>query len=231
MLLLVFFAMSMSGLRQTLAVALTIIAFIYLMKNKRLVFFILVGTSYFFHNSAIIFLLVFFLKRIKINKKTGFIFYVISCFVFLGREWIASLVLYVAPDKYTRYMLMTEASYVNPLVIIVAMAIPIACLLFWPKEGESNNDQHNTAMSMFFVMSCVNFVSYFLAMEINLFERITFYFMIYNSVLIPNVIQGIKSKEIRLIAKTACVVLPFFQFIIATPGGSLGIDNYKFFWE
>jgi hypothetical protein len=225
------FAMSMSGLRQTLAVALTIYAFIYLMKNKRLIFFVLVGTAYFFHNSAIIFLLVFFLKRFKINKKTGFIFYGISCLVFLAREWITTIVLYIAPDKYLRYMLMADTSYVNPLVIIVSMAIPLACLFFWPKEEKNYNDQYNRAMSMFFIMSCANFVSYFLAMEINLFERISFYLMIYNSILIPNVIQGIKSKEIRMIAKIACVVLPFLQFIIATPGGSLGIDNYKFFWE
>ena len=83
----------------------------------------------------------------------------------------------------------------------------------------------------FFIISCFNFVVYFLATKIVMLERILFYFMIYNSILIPNIIQGIKSKETRMIAKIACIILPLIQFIISTPGGSLGIDNYKFFWE
>jgi len=69
------------------------------------------------------------------------------------------------------------------------------------------------------------------ALNIDMFARLTFYFITYNTVLIPNIIQGIKDRKIRLIAKTACIILPLIQFSIATPGGSLGIDKYIFFWE
>jgi hypothetical protein len=225
------FAMTMTGLRQTLAVALTIFAFIYLMKNKKLMFFILVGIAYSFHNSAITFLLVFFLRKARINKKIGFIIYGLFCMVFIAREWIDILIQYIIPDKYIKYMLMKDAIYVNPLVIIVAMAIPLACLFFWPKVNDKDNEDYIRTMSIFFLLSCLNFVVYFLALEIKLFERISFYFIVYNTILIPNIIQGIKSKDIRMLAKIACIILPLIQFVITTPGSSMGIDTYKFFWE
>ncbi|WP_064093142.1 EpsG family protein [Rossellomorea aquimaris] len=223
------FAMSMSGLRQTIAISLTILAFIYLIKNKKILFFIFVGIAYFFHNSAIVFLLVFFLRKIRINKKTGFIIYGLSCVAFIGRGLFGSLVQQLTPEKYIRYL--DNTAYVNPLLIVVVMALPLACLFFWPKSSNEHNEDYIRVMSISFVLSCINFVVFFLAMEIPLFERISLYFMIYITLLIPNVIQGIKSKNIRVIAMMACIIFPLIQFIISTPGGSMGIDNYKFFWE
>lgn len=225
------FAMTMTGLRQTIAVALTIFAFVLLIKNKKLAFFILVGLAYVFHNSAIIFLVVFILRKARINKKTGLIIYGISCFLFVANEWIASIILSFAPAKYLRYIQMSEAPNVNPLVIIVAMAIPLACLIFWPKEEDKSNEEYNRAMSIILIISCINFVIYFFALKINMLERMSLYFMVYNVILIPNIVERIKDKETRMIAKVACVILPLLQFIISTPGTSLGIDKYKFFWQ
>lgn len=223
------FAMTMTGLRQTIAISLTVYAFIFLMKNKNILFFIFVISAYFFHNSAIVFLLVFFIKRIKVNKITGIWIYGICCLVYVGKGFIASVIQEVMPLKYLRYS--TDVAYVNPLLIIVVMIIPLACLLFWPKEIEVGTNKQKNIMSVLFLLSCINFVIYFFALEIMLFERISLFFMVYNTVLIPNIIQGIKSKEIRILAKIACFVFPILQFIISTPGGSMGIDNYKFFWE
>lgn len=223
------FAMTMTGLRQTMAISLTIFAFIYLMRNKNLLFFIFILVAYFFHNSSLVFLLVFFLRKIRINKRTGFIIYVFCSLLFVCRGFIASLIMQIIPEKYTRYML--DVAYVNPLLIIVVMAIPLACLLLWPRASDLDNEDEPRIMSMLFLLSCLNFIIYFFALEISLFERMSFYFMIYNTVLIPNVIQKIKHKNIRAIAKVASIILPLLQFLISTPGGSMGIDDYKFFWE
>ncbi|KIY20674.1 EpsG family protein [Mesobacillus subterraneus] len=223
------FAMSMSGLRQTIAISLTILAFIYLMKNKKMLFFIFVGIAYFFHNSAIVFLLVFILRKIRINKKIGFIIYGISCLAFIGRGFFGSLVKQHTPDMYITYL--DNTAYVNPLLIVVVMALPLASLFFWPESRNEHNEDYIRVISISFVLSCINFVIYFVAMEIPLIERLSLYFIIYNTLLIPNVIQRIKSKDIRVIAIMVCIIFPLIQFVISTPGGSMGIDNYKFFWE
>jgi hypothetical protein len=224
------FAMSMTGLRQTIAVCLTIFAFVILMKNKKLLFFAFVGVAYFFHNSAIAFLLVYFIKNIRIKKKTGLIVYALSTLAFICKKWIVILVAYVTPVKYLKYLELADFS-VNPLVIIVSMAIPLACLVFWSDKIWGNNEEQKRVMSTLLIMSIFNMVINIFALNIDMFARLTFYFITYNTVLIPNIIQGIKDSKIRIIAKTACIILPLIQFSMATPGGSLGIDQYIFFWE
>lgn len=138
------------------------------------------------------------------------------------------LIRFITPGRFAE-LFVADAIHVNPVVIVVAMMIPLACLLFWPRNDE--NEEYNRAMSIFFILACINFIVYFLALEIKLFERMTFYLMIYNTILITNVVQGIRSKDMHMIAKIVCIILPLIQFILATPGGSLGIDNYRFFWE
>lgn len=225
------FAMSMSGLRQTIAASLTMFAFVLLMQNKKLLFFILVGIAYFFHNSAIVFLSIYLIRNIKITKRRGLLIYAISMLAFLVRKWIALIVGYVAPDKYLKYLESTVFS-VNPLVIIVSMLIPLACLLFWSNSSHGDeNENQDKVMSTFFIMSILNMVINIFALNIYMFARLTFYFITYNTVLIPNTIQRIKDGKIKLIAKIACVILPLIQFALVTPDGSLGIGQYMFFWE
>ncbi|UYG93834.1 EpsG family protein [Cytobacillus firmus] len=222
------FAMSMSGIRQILAVSITIIAFIFLMKNKKLLFFLFTCLAYTFHNSAIAFLITIFFKNIKITKKSGFIIFGIASLMFFMKGWLTIIVQYLTPDKYLKYLEISFDTNINPLVILVNMAIPLACLLLWPKSSEG---KESNILSIIFILSCINFLISFLSVEIKYLSRISFYFMVYNTVLIPNVINNIKSKEIKTIALIFCIFLPLVQFIMVTPGSSLGIDNYKFFWE
>lgn len=228
-----FFAMSMSGIRQSLATCLTIFAFILLMKNKRILFFIFVGGAYLFHNSALVFMLVYFLRKVQIKKKTGFIVFGISIFLtlLLFKKWIIIIITYISPNKYLKYLDITENVEINPLVIAVSIVIPLVCLFFWTIDKQHHSNEYNRAMSSFLVFSCANIIINILALDIKLFRRLIFYFVTYNTVLIPNVIQSIKDKNIRKIAKLACIILPLIHFLISTPGSSLGIDNYKFFWE
>lgn len=224
------FAMSMTGLRQSLAISFTLIAFIHLMKNNRLLFFLFVFIGYTFHNSAVVFVSIYFLRNILLDRKKAIILYVLSVSLFFFRGWIANFIEFITPDRYTRYWFMRDAINVNPLVILVALAIPLAAIIFWPKEDEKSRSEKNI-ISVLFIISCINFIVYFFALEIILLERISLYFMIYNTVLIPNIISKIRSKNIRRIGWAAAIILPLIQFILTTPGGSLGVGEYNFFWE
>jgi len=224
------FAMSMTGLRQSLAISFTIIAFINLMKNKKFFFFLFAIVAYTFHNSAITFIPVYLLKNIKLNRKRAIIIYMLSASLFFVKSRIASFIAIITPDRYSRYWLMQDSININPLVILVALAIPLATIIFWPKVDTERNLEKES-ISILFILSCINFIVYFFALEVMLLERISLYFMVYNTVLIPNVIRMIKNKDIRRIGWVACIILPLLQFIITTPGGSFGIGEYKFFWE
>jgi hypothetical protein len=232
------FPMAMSGARQTIAISFTILSFILLLKGKKIIPFFLIIAGYFFHNSISIFFLAFpiiFLNP-KLTKKNAFIIYFLSIIIFAFRSFMRNIVEYFnlmdyeGLSRYEKYLFETDF-YTNPLVTIVAMFIPLACLIFWPKSILDKTKKEIHPLSIFFIFSCINFVFNYYSMDIFLFSRLAFYFMVYNIILIPNIIEGIENPKLRMWAKIACLVLPLIQFIMSTPGGALGIDNYEFFWE
>lgn len=222
------FSMTLTGLRQSLAISFTILGFLYLVKNRKLMFFMLVVLASLFHNTAIVFLFVYLLRNIRVDAKRGMLIYCACSSLIFFRDLLGELVYRLSPDKYAGYFDLAPLIHVNPLVIVVAMAIPFACFVFWPS---SFSDEENARlMSLLFLMSCANFVIYFLALEVKMFERVSLYFSVYNTVLIANVIPGIKDRKLRIVAMLACIVLPMVQFLLSAPDSSLGIGKYKFYW-
>ena len=68
----------MAGLRQTVAMGLTLTAFMLLLQKKDILFFLLVGFAYLFHGSALIFLIIYPIIRFKIKfNAVAIIFYLI----------------------------------------------------------------------------------------------------------------------------------------------------------
>lgn len=229
------FTMSMSGVRQTIAIGVILISFRYLiiegtMKNF-LKFTICVVVAYFIHNSAIVFLPVYFLKNIIISKKKGVIILLISCSTLIIREQIAPLVGFFMPERYySRYELLTSSNPINKLLIITAILIPVACLLFWNNIKELS-EKDKKIYYLLFIMACLNIVVNILSLNSNIIGRLALYFIPYNMVLIPNIITSIKNKDMRIIAIYVCIIFPIIQFSISTPNGTYQIDNYKFFWQ
>jgi hypothetical protein len=221
------FGMTLTGLRQSLAIMITIFAYTSLMENKRLKFFILVGLATLFHNSAIIFIVIYFIKKIKITKRKGIVLYILTLLSFFIKDILITLVITISPERYIRKYLIVESG-VNPIVILVYVAIPIAVLLVWNRDSMEEKIKEST--SIMILMSLINIVIYFIAIDIPMVSRFSYYFMIYNTILLPNVIESIKSKDTKFIAKGVCIILSLIMFLMSTPGGSLGIDNYKFFW-
>ena len=224
------FAFSMSGIMQTLAIAIVFIAFLFLLRGRQLAFFILVAFATLIHNSALIFISVYFLRNIRLSKYQAILVFAISLSTFVTSRIVAPLIQTLINGlsliQYFRYF--NEINYINPVVIIVYIAIPLSCLFIWPKNRQGEHVEK--ILSISFVMACLNIVIYALSLRINLFERLSYYFILPIAILIPNIIQHIKTKNIQLIAKMASVFLPMAQFFISIPGNSIGIDKYRFFW-
>lgn len=225
------FTMSMSGIRQTLAICLILLAFHFAVKKKLLGFLVVIIVAQTFHNSAIVFLPVYLVKNIDITRKKGILLLVItSSFLFI-RTTLTPLLEIFVPDRYiTRYELLSDAFKVNPLLIIIAFAIPAACLVFW-KKIEFINPNEKRIFSILFILACMNLFFNILSLNSNMLGRLSFYFLPFITVLIPNVISIIKDKKMRLIALYLAFVLPIIQFAISTPGGVYRIDRYLFFWQ
>jgi EpsG family len=225
------FSMSMSGLRQTLAVCLILLAFHFLIKRKLIGFFVSMLVAYTLHHSAIVFLPVFLLRNLTINKKRGIVLLILVSSTMFYRELFTPLIELVAPDRYLeRYDLISDAYQVNPLLILIALAIPIVCLFFWDNLGRVENKEKEI-YSILFVLSIINILLNILSLNSNMMGRLSFYFIPFIVILIPNIISEIKSKKLKIIAIYFCLILPLIQFIVSTPGGTYNIDQYKFFFQ
>lgn len=224
------FSVTMSASRQTIAICIILVAFMAMLRNNFFKFAIMVLIASLFHTSAITFLPIYFLKYIKITKRRGVLILLATFSMLFLRIPLANLFQYFVPARYIKYGLVNELNPINPLLIITALSIPTVCLFFWGTV-EKSSEKEFKLFSILFTLSCVNALINIIALNSSMIFRITFYFIPFNMVLIPNIIEGIKDKLTKLIALYAAILLPLIQFIMSTPGGTLAIDNYKFFWR
>lgn len=214
------FAFSMSGLRQSIAISFTILAFIALLKNRKIVFISLVLLATSFHNSSILFLslLVFIGRKFTQNQAMMvFIFFFISPFFLVNfLEVIEQLLNLKYLNEYSN-----DATSANPLVTAIAVLIPFFSLFFWP----SKNTQ---LFSTFFIMSCISMSIHLIANDFQMIGRLALFFNLYSIILLPNIVDMIRPSSFQWAAKSVLFLLVLFQFAITMPGNSIGIDNYTF---
>lgn len=238
------FAVSMSAMRQTLAVCLTLFAFDCIVQRKflRFVIIVLIATS--FHSSALCFLPIYFLNRLQIdsvrnwkeqikikNLKIKLVVFVTGTLlpIFVSDSFTELISAFV-PERYSYAIDHALQHQLNPLLVVVNFLVPISCLFVLNKNNlMKQKTQHIYLILM--ILSGINIIVNILAMNINLFNRFSFYFLVYNMLLIPNSIATIDNKWLKMLAYAACLLLPTIQFFMTTPGGVLEIDNYRFFWE
>ena len=215
-----FMAFSMSGVRQTIALAFTMIAFIFLMKDKpiKFLFFVLLGSS--FHIMTLSFLVVLLFYKWRLDLKAAFLIYALSFITFFVSAPILDYIEEVTGLVYFLYYRDTDSS-INPLVTFMHIFIPLIALIFWPKKL-------SRIYSVLYLLSIINLIIVLFALEIPMLNRLGLYFSLYSVILIPNIVADIDSKGLRLFTKTFGMVIPMLIFAISTPGNSVGIDNYEF---
>lgn len=221
------FTMSMSGLRQIIAISILLFAVDDILNRNILTFIMKVILATTFHQSAFIFSIAYFFPIITINKHSMILLTLGSIPFLVFGSTIINLLISLGKISYLdTYAL--GAYKTNPLVIIEDFFITLCCVFFirnWNKEKARGNEQ------MFFLwMSFSNLYISMASLNIVIINRMGMYFSTANLILIPNIISTIKNKNIRLLGWIACLGLSLAHFIISIPGGTLRIDEYKFFF-
>jgi len=224
------FTMTMSGVRQTIAICMIMIAYFCVKKNKLIPFLLWVFTASFFHTSAIIFIPFYWILKIRLKFRSCLCIWLGTLALIPFRNSLTNIIEKIQPERYERYDLITNEHPVNPLVVLVAFLIPIACLLV-NEIMVKKEDKYNLDFSRLYILSCVYAFSAVLSLNSIILVRLGYYFVTFNIILLPMVINNIQKVADRKLAYFAAIVLPAIQFIISTPGGALKIDEYKFFWQ
>lgn len=213
----------MSTIRQSVAIGLTIIAFLFEEKNKKLPFIICILLAISFHNSTFIVLVYYIITKIPLNKRNIGIWMIVGVLIIiLGiiplRNITQEIMLYFGKDysviENTGGNLM-EAFFVITLILGGT---------FIGKEKDETYIKYYKAIYLSAVLLPI--------VKINptLF-RIYQYFSIYLVVFIPMMLSRIKDKKIRLIGhlgyNAVCLYLLFTKTLIEINK----LIPYSFFWD
>lgn len=216
-----YFAFSMSGLRQTVAIALLLISIDYIISGKPLKFFIFVLIGSFFHNSAIVFLLFYLMKYVKVNKLVITIYFLFIPLVYIFRS---SIISFVHIFIYSDYIISESASS-GIVTLIVYIFILLVVLFFKDLLIKKNNSLLIFIHMMYFGVVTQIFVPF----QANIF-RVSMYFNIASIILIPALISLFEKKQTRFLLYVFLIILMGIQYFLFTYNAA-GSNPYIFFWE
>lgn len=226
--------MYMSGTRQSLAISICLMAYVWADKHRGLIHTILaclvVWLASTFHSSAVVcyVAIAVITLRLRLSRQGLIALVLIAAAAMVYRNQLANLLFYILPEKYLNYDL--NADYrINPLLIIIAIMIPAFCLIF---DVDTERDgKYSPERTWMYLFSCANILFTILAKNSMYFSRIAYYFVHVNSLLIPNMISTQRLRTNAYVMYIVIGVICMLYFLISIPGGALGIDNYMFFWQ
>lgn len=216
---LAYFEFSLSGLRQTLALSLTLLSYFGIKNRKWKQFVILVLLASLFHRSALIFLIVYPIANTKVGKIHWMVALIVGVIFLVGESSVRSFMeQYLVDTQYEEYIERTVG--LSMAGFIIQLVIFVFCYVYYPvvsKKYEHANILYNLAfIGLLFQL--------FSSMIAEVF-RISMYFSVFNIILIPMVITAEKDRKIQLV-ETLGVGLIFIAYMFMT-----GIPDYAFFWN
>jgi len=201
----------LNGIRQMLTVAIFMYAIKYILKNDFKRYLILIILASFIHLSALIYIPVYFIKSVKLNKYKMLIV-IIATFVSAS----------IAKGLFLKLILLTKYSwYINSVYdtqkqgyVIILLNL---CILIFAGTNYINNDMKN---NLFINLQ-------FLAVLVSAFigiipgaHRVLWNFGIASIILIPNNIAKKHNGNARILIKTTVVILYLVYFYY-----TVGINN------
>lgn len=205
-----FFYFFISGIRQSIAIAILFFSLSSLFRRKFWPFAFWVVLASCFHFSAIVFIVLYPLVVMKWNTKNTLWLTLITLFGVLFFQPIILWILRHLPNYYTHYM-QTEyfeggksASLLNVLVIfaVVLLALFAQKSKRIPALNETSPKEGDTFRVFMLLALSIAIIS----VRASLLDRIYLYFWIFSIVYIPNVISRIADHRSRLILKFGVVI-------------------------
>lgn len=209
---------NLTGMRQSLALVFLLKAYEYIKSDNTKKFIIYTVIASLFHSSAIIFLILLALKKIKYKKKYYFltIFISIVAFIFLKPIFIAIANII---GKYSGYIDSKDfgvSNYFGSLFqFLLTFAVYSFCIfMYFANSKKQKNNSHNYFDIGLWLLS-LNVICQFMAMKMNIIGRMNQYFWIYSIILIPNLILlEKKSKKRMLLCVTIIFLALLYWFIV-----------------
>lgn len=220
------FAMLFSGLRQSIAISLGLIAFEFVRRKKPVAFACIVIAAMLFHTSAFILAFLYPLYHIRLKKKSLIGIIPILGILFLFNKQIFG-VLTLFLSAYTKYDATITPTGAYTMLILFALFAAFVYLI--PKESSLDYD----------TLGMRNFLLFSVALQMfaplhSIAMRMNYYYLVFIPLLIPRIISHRSERWNRVAVVSMCIMEVFFIiyfFLAASNNNVLQIFPYRFFWE
>lgn len=215
-----FFTFSFSGLRQSIALAVTFFSFNYIKEKKLLKFLLCIALAVTFHTSAIVFIAAYPLYYLKLNR----IHFCIIIPIFLMTFIFKSKIFLMFYGLYRGYEGQIELTNAYTMLLVMICALVLSYIFGSRDKKDSNFNSYKNYMLV------AIFIQIF-ASQSNIIMRAGYYYYIFITLLIPEVIKNQKDYKIKIIAVSVLIVALLYFFQVTTGNGYLNVSPYYFYWE
>lgn len=205
------FYMNFFIIRQALAISLLMFSVKYIEEKKLMKFIFLVFIASLFHNTALIFLPLYVLSKMKIDNKNLIVCLLFLMIIILLKDVITTFLMNFSSD-YTSYVnseFDVKNTGINRLIMFSIMII--FCRLFYKNYKDDKIINLLLCTSFFMICMQIN------ATSSALFARVANYFTFSLYILVPNVIYNLKKRHTKMIMKLVIIVLFFLYVILWNP--------------
>ena len=196
----------LNGMRQMLAIAVVMMSIKYVRQRDFRKYILVVAIACLFHLSTLVFIPVYFLYGVKLNNYQRA---TIVAAVFVGSKAVAFLVQKII--MYTKYSWYYTDNYISVREGYIATLMTLFIFLFVCFVSRDEDD--NIFINMQMIAACVQALVGLIP-QIN---RIGWYYSFTTIFLIPNVVNGIKSKKMAFFIKM-CLYILYLAYFIYTVG-------------
>jgi hypothetical protein len=213
-----FFAFSFSGLRQAIAISIVFYSFKYIQERSLIKFLLCVILAISFHTSAIIFIFAYPLYQLRL-KPIQLCFVVITFILTFLLRNIIYLPIYTLYKGVEGHIQNTGAY----TMLFVMIGVLVLSYLFGPKYSVGFNAYKNYMIVAIFIQ--------IFASQSTIAMRAGYYYYIFITLLIPEVINAQRDLKVRITAVVVLILALLYFFQVTIGSGSLNVSPYYFYWE
>lgn len=219
------FEMFFSGMRQSIAIALTVPAYYYVRRGKIISYVLTVLIAFSFHTSAIVLLLLYPIYYLKITKKMLWVIIPLLILVYFKSDTIFQYILWMAGDDYeSRYAYLTGSSGQVGLTVLFVLLTVYTYIIMDDKKADNDD------------LGLRNIL--LLAMCIHLFaplhptiSRVNYYFILFIPLAVARANFLYRKPLVQLKILAECIMPIYFIFhFFFLKADSLRVFDYKFFF-
>lgn len=217
------FTFQLTGIRQSIALAILTFSVGFALDRKPLWFLISIYFASLFHRSAYLFAPIYLLGSDVINRKTFFMIVVSALFVAFSDSIFSRIGLSLRYDEY-----MVSDGGVKNFGGWTYIAIMVITMFVYFFNKHFNKEAFDRTDQFFFIVLLFALALYILRYQNRVAERVSLYYRMALIIILPNAIHGRENESMRNVVAILCTIFAVALFIYWTLGSRY---IYTPFWR